>query len=230
MNLVYDDTKVIENSLPATRLRSFSKEHCAPGIRMGYAVSDVAAASTMGDLMSLSISCVPQFLQFAVAEYLGTNNSKLFTSDLRTTMRNRLSSFTKRVPEGSMHTKPNSAFYALLDTGERGGDEAFIFLLERNVATCPGSKFGANSINSVRVSLAGNSETFERDLEMLTQGLAEWCDILIRSLSNGFTPTNLGVTPAREVSPPTDFCCLVVARVTTAPASPARAVRPERCK
>lgn len=179
VNLVYDDTKVIENSLPATRLRSFSKEHCAPGIRMGYAVSDVPAASTMGDLMSLSISCVPQFLQFAVAEYLGTNNSKLFTSNLRTTMRNRLSSLTKRVPEGSMHTKPNSAFYALLDTGERGGDEAFIFLLERNVATCPGSKFGANSINSVRVSLAGNSETFERDLEMLTKGLAEWSDMVV---------------------------------------------------
>jgi hypothetical protein len=47
---------------------------------------------------------------------------------------------------------------------------------------------------------------------------------------NPLTPTNLGVTPARDVRPPTDFCCFVVVRVTTAPASPARAVRPERCR
>jgi aspartate/methionine/tyrosine aminotransferase len=174
VNLVYDETKVIENTLPATRLRSFSKEHCAPGIRMGYAVSDVEAANTMGDLMSLSISCVPQFLQFAVAEYLGTDNSRVFTNDLRSTMRNRLSSLGERVPEGSLHTKPNSAFYALLNTGDRGGDEAFKFLLKKNVATCPGSKFGNNSINSVRVSLAGNSATFEHDLEMLIEALSEW--------------------------------------------------------
>lgn len=179
VNLVYDETEVIDTSLSATRLRSFSKEHCAPGIRMGYAVSDVSAARTMGDLMSLSISCVPQFLQLAVAEYLGTSDSKVFTTNLRTTMRNRLSSLVQRVPEESIHTKPNSAFYALLNTGTRGGDEAFKFLLERNVATCPGSKFGANSINTVRVSLAGKSETFERDLEMLTQGLAEWYEQVV---------------------------------------------------
>mgnify|MGYP007032614946 CR=1 FL=1 len=50
--------------------------------------------------------------------------------------------------------------------------------------------------------------------------------IFINSVLSGVTPTNFGVTPAREVSPPIDFCCLVVAIVTTVPASPARAVRP----
>jgi aspartate aminotransferase len=178
VNLVYDDTNVFESSLPATRLRSFSKEHCAPGIRIGYAVSDARAANTMGDLMSLSISCVPQFLQFAVAEYLGTNEAKLFTDNLRKTMRDRLKRLTQDVSDESIQTKPNSAFYALLNTGGRGGDDAFQFLLDRNVSTCPGSKFGNNSRNSVQVSLAGDSETFERDLNMLTSGLTEWNDYL----------------------------------------------------
>jgi aspartate/methionine/tyrosine aminotransferase len=176
INLVYDNTNVHESSLPATRLRSFSKEHCAPGVRIGYAVSDAHAANTMGDLMSLSISCVPQFLQFAVAEYLGTNDAKLFTDSLRKTMRDRLNYLGQGVPDGSIQTKPNSAFYALLNTGNRSGDEAFQFLLDRNVSTCPGSKFGMNSKNSVRVSLAGDAITFERDLSMLTSGLAEWTD------------------------------------------------------
>jgi aspartate/methionine/tyrosine aminotransferase len=174
INLVYDATQVLENDLPATRLRSFSKEHCAPGIRIGYALSDAAGATTMRDLMSLSISCVPQFLQFAVAEYLGTEEAKIFTENLKGVMARRLNELSQRVPEGSLQTKPNSAFYALLNTGDRGGDEAFKFLMDRNVSTCPGSKFGVNSKNSVRVSLAGSSETFEQDLEMLTSGLDEW--------------------------------------------------------
>jgi hypothetical protein len=50
----------------------------------------------------------------------------------------------------------------------------------------------------------------------------------INSVLSEETETDLGVTPAREVSPDTDFCCFDVVRVTTAPDSPARAVRPER--
>ena len=54
--------------------------------------------------------------------------------------------------------------------------------------------------------------------------------MVISSASFGFTPTNLGVAPAREVNTFTDVCCFVVVRTTTTPASPARAVRPERYK
>ena len=50
----------------------------------------------------------------------------------------------------------------------------------------------------------------------------------INSVLSEVTDTDLGVTPAREVSPETDFCCFEVVSVTTAPDSPARAVRPER--
>lgn len=177
VNLVYDETKVLIENLPSTRIRSFSKEHCAPGIRIGYATSDVKAVQTMADLMSLSISCVPQFIQFAVAEYLGTNESESFTSNLRIEMQSRLEKLFELVPEGVMQNKPNSAFYALLNTGNKSGDEAFKFLLEKNVSTCPGSRFGDNSKNSVRVSLAGDSLNLERDLQMLSSGLREWNEI-----------------------------------------------------
>jgi len=55
--------------------------------------------------------------------------------------------------------------------------------------------------------------------------------IVISSVSFGFTPTNLGVTPAREVNPLTDVCCFVIAGTITAPpASQARDVPPERCR
>jgi aspartate aminotransferase len=174
INLVYDGTSTSIDDLPAIRLRSFSKEHCAPGLRIGYAVADKDAASNMGDLMSLSISCVPQFIQFAAAEYLGSNESREFTGKLRTEMARRLKFVANSIPNGLMKTEPNAAFYALIDIGERGGDAAFNRLLERNVSTCPGSKFGQNSKNSLRVSLAGSSETFELDIEMLSSGLRDW--------------------------------------------------------
>lgn len=174
VNLVYDDTSVIDNNLPGTRLRSFSKEHCAPGLRIGYAAADSKVATTMGDLMSLSISCVPQFIQFAVAEYLGSEESVNFTKNLKQEMANRLRFLRENIPTGMLQISPNAAFYALVDAGDRGGDAAFSFMLERNVSTCPGIKFGYNSRNSIRVSLAGPHGSFEKDISMLNSALVEW--------------------------------------------------------
>lgn len=174
VNLVFDDTSTSLDEFPAIRIRSFSKEHCAPGLRIGYAVADADAAKSMGDLISLSISCVPQFIQFAVAEYLGSPESQEFTKNLRSEMKRRLMFVGRSIPSGLLKTKPNAAFYSLLEAGNRGGDTAFKFLLDRNVSTCPGSRFGENSKNSVRVSLAGSSETFERDVQMLSSALEEW--------------------------------------------------------
>jgi aspartate aminotransferase len=174
VNLVYDDTQSLVGDVEAIRLRSFSKEHCAPGLRIGYAVAEPAAARTMADLMSLSISCAPQFIQFAIAEYLGSPEALLFTNNLKREMGRRLQFLADSIPKGLLQTTPNAAFYSLIDMGTRGGDEGFSFLLDKNVSTCPGSKFGQNSKNSVRVSLAGPADKFETDIQMLSKALSEW--------------------------------------------------------
>lgn len=174
INLVYDETNVTLDFPSAIRLRSFSKEHCAPGLRIGYAVADKDAATTMGDLMSLSISCIPQFIQFAVADYLGSHEALDFTKNLRVEMGKRLKYTAESLPSGMLETTPNAAFYSMINMGTRGGDEGFEFLLNHNVSTCPGSKFGANAKDTVRVSLAGSATTFEKDIEMLAAALNKW--------------------------------------------------------
>lgn len=174
INLVYDTTDVNLNLPSAIRLRSFSKEHCAPGLRIGYAVADKDAATTMGDLMSLSISCVPQFIQFAVADYLGSREALEFTKNLRDEMGKRLKYTAQSLPAGMLETSPNAAFYSMINMGERGGDEGFEFLLSHNVSTCPGSKFGINAKDTVRISLAGAANSFTKDIEMLSTALNQW--------------------------------------------------------
>lgn len=174
VNLVYDDTQSLVSDVEAIRLRSFSKEHCAPGLRIGYAIAETSAARTMADLMSLSISCAPQFIQFAIAEYLGSPEALVFTNNLKKEMGRRLQFLADSIPDGLLQTKPNAAFYSLIDMGAKGGDQGFTFLLDKNVSTCPGSKFGQNSKNSVRVSLAGPTDKFETDIQMLSTALIEW--------------------------------------------------------
>jgi aspartate/methionine/tyrosine aminotransferase len=85
-----------------------------------------------------------------------------------------MSYLAEAVPKGLLQTKPNAAFYALINIGNLGGEAAFAFMLERNVSTCPGVKFGENARNSVRISLAGSKDNFEKDIEMLTSALTEW--------------------------------------------------------
>jgi aspartate/methionine/tyrosine aminotransferase len=174
INLIYDGTDAFTPSIDAIRIRSFSKEHCAPGLRVGYAYGDAESTKCMADLISLSVSCIPQFIQFAISEYLGSALAYEFTNELNLEMKSRFHRLSLVLPTGSLNSSPNAAFYAMINVGERGGESAFLNLMESNVSTCPGTRFGYESRNTVRVSLAGAAEHFDKDLEMLSIGLARW--------------------------------------------------------
>jgi aspartate/methionine/tyrosine aminotransferase len=175
INLVYCSIDAAIPDIPATRIRSFSKEHCAPGLRIGYALSNKKTSETMSNLMSLTISCAPRFIQLAVAEYLNSAEHTRFYENVKHKMLDRFRFLETVVPTKMLLIKPNSAFYALIETGD--DLKSFDFLLARNVSTCPGSKFGTNSQHCLRVSLAGSEENIVRDMEMLGRALFEWQEI-----------------------------------------------------
>jgi aspartate/methionine/tyrosine aminotransferase len=172
VNLVYDGTDPLIRDIPATRIRSFSKEQCAPGLRMGYALASKTHSSTISDFISMTISCAPKFIQLAVAEYLLTDQSKIFCAEVRSVMSERLLRLQEVVPPNMLLQIPNAAFYAMIHTGN--DEESFEFLLNRNVSTCPGSKFGNTAVGALRVSLAGDKSRFESDINMLSVALTEW--------------------------------------------------------
>jgi len=169
INLVYDGTDPNIHSKTAIRIRSFSKEHCAPGLRIGYALAPKNLSKIMSNFVSLSISCAPKFIQLALAKYLKSSEAQVFTQNVKHEMKNRFKLLQENIPRDLFLIQPNSTFYALIQV--RDDVQAFEFLMNRNVSTCPGSKFGKQSSHSLRISLAGNAQSFPKDLSMLTRGL-----------------------------------------------------------
>jgi len=172
INLVYDSTLALIPSVDAIRIRTFSKEHCAPGLRIGYALANQKYSKTIADFISLTISCAPKFIQIAVANYLSTDESSIFRESVVTEMKRRHELLLNLMPNDAMLVKPNSAFYTMIETGN--GEDSFNFFLERSVATCPGSKFGSAASTALRISIAGNSDNLTRDFEMLYNAYTEW--------------------------------------------------------
>lgn len=177
-NLIYDHVQPEIESEEAIRIRSFSKEHCAPGIRIGYVLAPKSKAKTIADFISLTISCSPKFIQLAVANYLGSENCAVFTGKIRQEMTRRIDFLLQNIPSEMILSKPNSAFYAIIQTG--GKEDCFEFLMSRNVSTCPGSKFGTATNGTVRISLAGAEKNFEKDISMLSNALNEWSSLIQR--------------------------------------------------
>ena len=172
INLVYDSTMALIPNIDAIRIRTFSKEHCAPGLRVGYVLANQKYSKTIADFISLTISCAPRFIQMAIAEYLSMDESSIFRESVIAEMKRRHDLLLNLMPNDAMLVKPNSAFYAMIETGN--GKDSFSFFLERNVATCPGSKFGPAASTALRISIAGNSNNLNRDFEILYNAYAEW--------------------------------------------------------
>jgi len=172
INLVYDATQPLIPAKDAIRIRTFSKEHCAPGLRIGYVLASHDYSKTIADFISLTISCMPRFIQMAVAEYLSTNESTLFQQSVIKEMKQRYEMLFRMMPVNSILSQPNSAFYALIETGDC--DRSFDFFLERNVATCPGTKFGAAASTALRISIAGKTENLNKDFELLQHAYMDW--------------------------------------------------------
>ena len=172
INLVYDSTDPFIPIDDAIRIRTFSKEHCAPGLRVGYALANHEYSNTISNLISLTISCVPKFIQIAVAEYLSTDESALFLQSVIKEMKQRHELLSNTLPNNAMLTKPNSAFYAMIETGE--AEKSYEFFMEKHVATCPGSKFGPAAKSALRISIAGKSETLSKDFKMLLDAYNQW--------------------------------------------------------
>jgi len=163
---------LITNSPKLIRLRSLSKEHAAPGLRIGYYMASPENVQTMSNFSSMVFSCLPSFVQVGAARYLSSPESKEFTININDELRQRFDHFNDLSNRYGFPQKylPNSGFYGFI--GVYSGDQVFRFLLEEfGVAVCPGSAFGPRGSDAIRVSLAGDEEDVNTGLIRVMNGI-----------------------------------------------------------
>lgn len=161
--LLYTGKKYISiASLPGMKertilLNGFSKYYAMTGWRIGYMAVDRRMTDVLIRAHFYNLSCLPTFTQIAAAEALeGSQEEEALMVEQYRKRRDLFTEELKKVP-GIRIIEPEGAFYVFANVEETGmdGDSLSRYLLEEaGVATVPGSVFGKNAENYIRLSFA----------------------------------------------------------------------------
>ena len=126
----------------AIRVRSFSKEFCMEGWRVGYMVAPKEIAAKVLSFNQLTITCLPPFTQRAAAACLGDEQAILDSH--RTLWRGRLETAQRVLSAAGFQFAPaQSGIYLFVTHPNLKDAGAFAErLLALGVAVAPGSEFG----------------------------------------------------------------------------------------
>lgn len=178
--LLYEGTHVSPASLPGGWERTFtvdglSKSFSMTGWRMGWVVAPDAAAKEIDKLQSQSITHVTSFVQYgAVAALTGPQDSVetmrrefMARRDIMVAGLRRLPGVECPMPAGAFYVFPRfepKAWHGLDDA-----ELAERLLGTANVATTPGTSFGANGKNHLRFSYATSRERIAEGLRRVAE-------------------------------------------------------------
>lgn len=152
---------------------SFSKTYAMTGWRVGYIVTNEQMAELIIRLQAPLISSVPAMLQKAAEAAL--TGPQDCVQEMRNSYRERRDAVTGLLKaRGYYIYTPRGAFYMLVDVSQSGLDSrsfALGLLEKHKVATAPGTAFGDEGQQFVRVSLA-------TEKEQLVEGVNRLCDYI----------------------------------------------------
>ena len=155
---------------------SFSKTYAMTGWRVGYLTGASEIVSHVLRAQEPTTSCVNSPAQRgAVAALLGDQQC---VADMRSAYASRARLVTKILDDhGVPYARPTGAFYTMVDiSGARMSDLDFVsrMITERRVAVVPGSAFGPESVNVVRVSLASSESDLQNGVTRLASAVTDW--------------------------------------------------------
>jgi len=180
-DLTYDFDHIAYPSLAGAKdytiyLNGFSKSYAMTGWRVGYACGPKEIIAAMTKIHQYTIMCVPITSQMAAAEAL--HSSKLSVEEMKREYRRRREFVIGELNRiGLLCHMPQGAFYAF-PCIKRTGLDALTFakelLKKQKVAVVPGTAFGDEYADFIRISYASSyeklKEAFRRIDEFVNGG------------------------------------------------------------
>jgi aspartate aminotransferase len=171
--IIYDKQHLSIGSLPQMEehtitINGFSKAYAMTGWRLGYLATSHEVYQSMSKLQSHSVSSAATFVQWAGVEALKGDQS--FIGEMVVEFKARRDLLVEGLDRLSIKSNyPSGAFYAFADVSEYGDGDAVCeqLLTEAYVAATPGSAFGPDSKDYIRISYATSKERIETALERI---------------------------------------------------------------
>ncbi len=158
-------------------VNAFSKSYAMTGWRLGYAVAEKSIIDRMRKIQSHSISSPTTFVQYAGIAAL--KGSQEFVRKMVEEFRRRRDFIVEGLEElGFEFAPPEGAFYIFMNTGMDGDEFSEKFLEKYHVAVTPGSSFGRNYAEWVRLSYATSLDRIREMLRRLESFMREESKVL----------------------------------------------------
>ncbi len=150
-------------------LDGFSKSYAMTGWRIGFACGPAEIISAMTKIHQYTIMCVPITAQMAACEALATGRKSV--DEMKREYRRRREFIIEGLNKlGLACEKPEGAFYAFASvrkTGLNCLDFAQKLLHEQKVAVVPGTAFGPELKDYIRISYASSFENLKEALNRM---------------------------------------------------------------
>ncbi|HKW08351.1 MAG TPA: aminotransferase class I/II-fold pyridoxal phosphate-dependent enzyme [Candidatus Dormibacteraeota bacterium] len=150
---------------------TFSKTYAMTGWRLGYLVGSSELIDTATKVLESNSSCVSTITQVAAeAALVGPQEA---VSEMVGAYRRRRDMVVGILKEAELFiAEPTGAFYCMADISPRempARDFAFALLRERGVSVAPGTAFGREAAEAVRISLASSDHDLEEGVGRLAK-------------------------------------------------------------
>ncbi|MEM3032123.1 MAG: pyridoxal phosphate-dependent aminotransferase, partial [Nitrososphaerota archaeon] len=154
-------------------IQSFSKSFGMTGYRVGYLIAEKELIAKMTSLISLMITCVPEFIQLGALRALDLENvPRKYSEIIRVRMETAARELSKLPvtfyrPDGGMYVFPK------LNLDDVDITATTLKLLEKKgVAVAPGSIFGGYD-SHFRISLGASEESITKGIRLMREFLSE---------------------------------------------------------
>ena len=173
--ILFSGTHLSPGSLPELQDRvitvnGFSKCAAMTGWRLGYLTGPKEVVDRIYLLYQHIFTCVPEFVQEAGLRALDMPSA---VAEMTESYRIRRDAFLEKLQAlpGFRCIMPEGAFYAWAQVDRDAEEMADFLLREAGVVTVPGSAYGENSRNCIRMCFAADPEDLERAAQRMERAL-----------------------------------------------------------